>query len=173
MREPNMKNHRETQSIMSVALILVVFALTFATFGCKKSAREIAEENAIKRHQQEAGHPPMIPNPALRAALSNYMRTPEGMEIDSALTFMTSLKKKDRLPGIPKGVKGMLRLEKKPTDTTPDGGCSQEVHYFTMNTPHQDYYYFIARNSSNSPWELKRAVQADASGKVIQEFPIQ
>jgi hypothetical protein len=167
-----MKTFIEIQSRRGVPLIFVVFALAFVTFGCKKSRREIAEENAIKRHQQEAGHPQMA-NPALRAALSNYMRTSEGMEIDSALNFMTSLKKEDRLPGIPKSVKGMLRLEKKPTDTTPEGGCSQEIHYFTMNVPHQDYFYFIARISSNSPWELKRAVQTDVTGKVIAEYPVQ
>lgn len=168
-----MKNLSETLNRMRVALIFVVFAFACVTFGCKKSAREIAEENAIKRHQEEAGHPPMIANPALRAALSNYMRTPEGMEMDSALNFMTSLKKEDKLPGISKGVKGMLRWEKKPTDTTPEGGCSQEVHYFTTDTPHQDYYYFITRISSNSPWQLKKAVQTDATGKVIAEYPVQ
>ena len=105
-----MKKLKEIQGGMSVISMVTVFTLTIAAFGCRKSARETAEEKAIERHKQETAHGQMA-SPAMQAAFSNYFRTPEGMRVDSALTFLKS-QKSNGLPGIPKGTKAMFRLEK-------------------------------------------------------------
>jgi hypothetical protein len=158
---------------MPSAFILAVLILSILAGGCKKSERDIAEEKAINRHEQDVGSHPMLSH----AAWSNYLQTPAGkqaMIAFSALDFLKSCKTNGQLPGVSKDTKGMFRSEKKPSDLTTDGSCSMEIHFFTRDQPQQqDYYYIIARASSNSTWQFNKAWQTDHSGKVIQEYPVQ
>jgi hypothetical protein len=162
-----MKNPRE----LPLAPLFAMLILTLLACGCRKSEREIAEENALKRHQEEVN--PAHSSESSRVAMSNYLRTPDGKLMVREFGFLDGLKKNEQLPGVSKDVKGTMRREKKPSDLTSEGGCSQEFHYVTKDSPPQNFYYVIARASTNSPWQLKRAWQTDASGKVIQEFPVQ
>ena len=153
-------------------LIAAALALTLFACSCKKSQRDIAEEKAIKRHQQEVGRQPML-SPS---AWSNYLQSPAGKQAKimiSALGFLKSCKTNGQLPGVSKDTKGMFRSEKRPSDETPDGGCSIEIHFFTQDQSLQNYYYVVGQVSSNSPWQFKKAWRADPSGKVIEDYPIQ
>lgn len=157
---------------MPSVLIAGVLLLLMLACSCKKSERDIAEEKAIKRHEQEVGsHPLLSPS-----AWSNYLQTPSGKQASiaiSALGFLKSCKTNGQLPGVSKDTKGMFRSEKKPSDAAPDGGHSIEIHFFTRDQPKQDFYYVIGQVSSNSPWQFKKAWRADQSGKVIEEYPVQ
>lgn len=148
-------------------LVVLVFATTFLACGCRKSERDTAEENAIKHQQKEIG--PVVID---RVALSNWLKTSEAIRINTALAFVKNLKTNGLLPGPARDSKGMFRMETKPFDFTPEGGCSQQIHFFTKDNPSQDFYYVIAQASSNSAWQLKRAWHSEKSGKVIQEYSV-
>ena len=166
------KNLMKNRRVMPSALIVATLLLPIIASGCHKSDSEIAEENAIKRHEQEvAARNPA--SPAARAAWSNYMKTPEYKRIDSAFLFVRSNKLNGQLPGVSRDTKGMFRIEKRPSDVTTEGGCSQEIHFLTTNHPSDNFYFVIARTSTNAPWQFKRAWHVDPSGNVVQEFPAQ
>ena len=163
---------KKARSSGQQALIFATMALALVACGCKKSPREIAEENAVKRHQKEAAQHPMMS----AAQWSNYIKTPEGrkfMIAASALNFAKSSKTNGQLPGISKDTKGRFIVQKSPWDMTPDGGSSVQVIFSTPDHPAQIDYYIVGRVSSNSSWEFKKAWRADQSGNVIEEFPVQ
>lgn len=168
-----MKKLKEHQSGITQTLILAALTVVVVTCGCKKSEREIAEENAIKRHQQDATHRGPMMSPA---QWSNYVRTPEGKQMLRAingLDFFKSSRTNGQVPGISKDTKGRGIVQKRPSEIPPDGGCSVEVHFLTLDRPRQNYYYIVTQATSNSPWHFQKAWHADWSGKVIEEYPVQ
>ena len=159
---------KPTKNQVPLAPLFTMLALTLLACGCHKSPREIAEENAIKRHEQEVSH-----RGPSREWISNYLRTPEGMRFGSEGGFLMSLLTNGQLPGVSKDRKGYFRFEKKVAGLTSDGGCSNEVHFLTLENPADNYYYVISQDSSNSPWQMRKAWHTDQSSNIIQEFPVQ
>jgi hypothetical protein len=162
-----------SKTVFIRTLFAIFSAFLFVTAGCHKSQREIAEEQALERHKREAAGRPVMANPAMRAAMSNYLQSAEGVRMQSQFEFLGKLKKSGQMPGIPKDTHGTLRQEKGPEDVTPDGGYTQEFHLLTSDNPPTHYHIVIAQASSNGPFELKKVWRADGSGKVIEEYPIQ
>jgi hypothetical protein len=147
-----------TQSRMTAVMLIMVFALAFATFGCHKSQSEIAEEKAIERHKQA----PSLPPPS----------GPAFARLKSQADYLENLHTNGLLPGISKDLKGFFGADVG-VYITPDGGSTQEVVFRTRNKPPQDYHYIVGRASSNSTWHINKAWHADPSDKVIHEYPVQ
>src|SRR6185437_11772242 len=130
-----------TQGRISVTLA-AVFALAFVTTGCKKSEREIAEEKAIERHKQGT---------SLRPASD-----PAFARLKSQASFLEKLHTNGLLPGVSKDLKGFFGADAG-VYTTPDGGSTQEVVFWTHDKPRQDFHYIVGRAASNSSWQINKA----------------
>ncbi|HXS67776.1 MAG TPA: hypothetical protein VN761_02965 [Candidatus Polarisedimenticolia bacterium] len=62
----------------------------------------------------------------------------------------------------------------KMPDTLPDGRIAQEFHVtVTTVTPPRYFYYVVAENTNNGESQLTKACRTDASGKVIEQYPVQ
>jgi hypothetical protein len=147
------------QGRISVTLTVAVFDLAFVTFGCKKSAREVAEEKAIEHHKKEST--------PLRPASD-----PAFAELKSQANFVENLHTNGRLPGVSKELKGFFGADVG-VYITPDGGSTQEVVFWTRDKPRQGYHYIVGRASSNSSWQINKAWHADPASKVTQEYSVQ
>ena len=167
-----MKNPRK----MSVASVFVMLILTSLACGCRKSAQETAEENALKRHQQEmSGGRTMSP---AAIAESNFLRSPEGQRMlhspaahltDSAGKFLSDMIVKGELPGFDKNTKntGLMCNTMGPTNYPVLRMYYAKLHGGIVN------HYTVAKDLPDAPWRLQRAWQTDASSNVVQEFSVQ
>lgn len=146
-------------AILAIATVLV------SASGCKKSARELAEEQAIQRHERDEQQ---------KRDFIKLFRSDAGREqLQRSVNFLASLAQKGRLPGLNWQRHGMLRLEKLPV-IKPDGPYfwSQEFHVILKGPPDDNLYYVVAQTYSNSDFTIVKGWQADGAGKVSHEFPI-
>jgi hypothetical protein len=138
-------------------LILSLFVLVVVS-GCRKSAREIAEENAIKRHRQDLLQQA---DPRPPAALMQ------------GLNFLLDLNKKNQLPGISSNDNRNMSLRMdKPPELKADGRLVLELHLFTEGSPRMNYFYVVAEDTNKNQTQLLKAWRAD-EWKVVEEFPVQ
>jgi hypothetical protein len=145
-----MKIRREMPSILIVAaLVLPLFDC-----GCHKSQREIAEENAIKRHEQDTARVPNV-TPAQRA---EFLSRPDTKVAFAALNYLQKAKKEGRLPGTPGEEPGGFVCQKKPQFGTDGVNYSTlEVRYVTKTVPRTNRFYILTQVSSNSTPQLQGA----------------
>ena len=160
-----MKTRREMPS----ALILIAMSLPLLACGCHKSQRDIAEENAIKRHQQEVSRGPVV-TPAQRA---EFLNRPDTKVALAALNYLSKAKKEGRLPGTPKDEPGSFVCQKKPQFGTDGANYSTlEVRYVTKTVPQTNRFYILIQLSSNSTPQLQGAWSV-APDKSTNEINIQ
>jgi hypothetical protein len=146
--------------------LLVFGALLAVVSSCHKpTAREIAEQKAIERHERGVAEKKMF---------MEIIRQLGETKIREGVEFFIGLGREGRLPGISgKDVHGSLRLDKPPA-ISPTGPyfLSAEVCIVTDSTPPQNYRYIVVEAYTNSSFQVQRAWQTDASGKLVEEFPI-
>ncbi len=131
----------------------------------KPTAREIAEQKAIERHEREV---------AEKKAFIGIIKQLGETKIREAVEFFIGLGREGRLPGIwGNDVHGSLRLPKPPA-ISPGGPyfISAEVCIVTDSSPPDTYHYVIVEAYTNSAFQLQKAWQTDAAGKLAEEFPI-
>jgi hypothetical protein len=152
----SVKNVEINRNGICLVPIVVLFALVFAAFGCRKSQREVAEEKAIKRHEQELQQQKMNKPP------------PGLME---GLNFLRDLANKNQLPGLSTNDHVNLTLEMDKADTEPDGRVVRQFHLFTSGSPRTNYFYVLAEDTNNHQLQLVKAWRAD-EWKVIEEYAV-
>ncbi|EEF62960.1 hypothetical protein Cflav_PD5595 [Pedosphaera parvula Ellin514] len=142
----------------------VCFTVAVLVSGCRKSERESAERAAIARHQQEVQR---------QKEFRKVLQGPEAARINKSVEFLALLHHNGQLPGIAKHDHGMLRLEKPPL-VSPNGPYywSLQLHVITKDSPPRNYFYVLVQTYSNSDFQLQKAWRADASGKVVETYPI-
>ncbi|HXT10124.1 MAG TPA: hypothetical protein VN873_01070 [Candidatus Angelobacter sp.] len=148
----------KTQKTVNVTVIVLALAVAFISFGCKKSQRETAEQEAIERHQQQTAP---LPPPT----------GPKFARLKSQWYFLNNLHTNGLLPGVSKNLKGLIGANAD-CYITPEGGSTQEVVFFTHGKPRQDYYYLVGRASSNSPWHIYKAWHTNEPDKTVTEYPV-
>ena len=88
----------------------------------------------------------------------------------NAADFIIGLKNDGQLPGVTSSEHGRIIFKKKP-EVLQDGSISLTCSLkLTNDTGFYDYTFL--QKSTNSPWQLQKAWKSDASGKVIEEYPI-
>ena len=147
--------------ICRLRVIAIMAALAFIACGCKKSARETAEENAINRHQQEvSGGKQKFTNWALTKLPSTQLTT-------EAMRFLTGLNTNGELPGADKNTMLMSAIGRDiPSNYPVSRTVDQYLHSGFVN------HYVVTKDAPDSQWQLQRAWQTDASRKVVKEFPV-
>ena len=164
---------REIRNGKCQAIIVLALALVLLACGCHKSAQETAEENAIKRHQQEVNGGRTMSPAAI--AESNFLRSPEGQRMihspaahltESAGKFLRGMLVKGQLPGADKNTMLMCRTE-GPTNYPVLRLYYAKMHGGIVN------HYTVSKDDPDAPWRLQRAWRTDASSNVVQEFPVQ
>jgi len=132
--------------------------------GCRKSAQELAEQNAIARHNREAQQ---------IKAFRKLMSGPDAHRVYQGFNFLARLGHDGQLPGISRNSHGRLGLDKPPA-VTPNGPYywSQEFRVTTQDTPSRICHYVLVQTYSNSDFQLQKAWRSDAGGKVLEEYPI-
>jgi hypothetical protein len=86
---------------------------------------------------------------------------------ESAVNFLKSLKKKDRLPGFSKN------------DEVADRKVDFHFHYPDSGTfdvakkgDPARYHYQVARGSKHNPWKIQKAWRTDENDRTIEEYPV-
>jgi hypothetical protein len=146
----------KTRRRLPSAFILAGLVLPILACGCHKSQREIAEENAIKRHELEVQQ------------RKNFRPPPS---LKQGIGFVINLAHKGQLPGITTNDHGSLRWE-KPPEVLADGRLSLEFHMLTSRPQQRSYYYVVAVNTNNNDSELLKAWRTEG-GKVVEQYPVQ
>ena len=140
-------------------------AMIFFSSGCRKSKDKVAEQVAIEKHEQEL---------KTNAAVQALMKDTNFAQAVKSMAFLKSLKNSGRLPGVSKDEHGTIRAEKTPTtNATNSYVYSQEFHFITQSSPPNNLYYVVTRSSSNEELHLQKAWRGDASGQVLEEYPLE
>ena len=142
-------------SLLSIALVA----------GCEKpSEREVAEQKAIARHQQESQQ---------IKELQSYFRDPNS-PITKALRALISLHDQGQLPGVGKEEHGVARLELPKPVGEPKSPYfwSQEFHFIIQDSPPRHCHYVVVQAYPNGDYQLQKAWRTDEAGKVIQEYTL-
>jgi hypothetical protein len=149
----------------SKLLLLGAVWLVVASPGCRQpSEQELAEQKAIARHEQDIRQ---------QAAFQETFRQIGAAKMAKAARFFVGSAHNGRMPGLSPNSHGTMRMEKLPV-ISPNGPyfLSGEVHLITSDSPPKNYYYVMVQTYSNSDFQLQKAGRADASGKVLEEYPI-
>ena len=149
----------------SKLLLSAAVWLVLVSPGCRQSSeRELAEEKAIERHEQDIRQ---------QAAFQETIKQIGPAKMAEAGQFFVGLARNGRLPGLSGNAHGSMRMEKMPV-ISPNGPyfLSGEVHLITSDSPPKNYYYVVVQTYSNGGFQLQKAWRADASGKVLEEYPI-
>ncbi|HXT10123.1 MAG TPA: hypothetical protein VN873_01065 [Candidatus Angelobacter sp.] len=151
-----MKTIKDSPNALKVIRIAALFVLLLVAFGCRKSKRDIAEENAIQRHGKEV-----------------QVEKDVRQRIIQTFRFLTRLRSAGKLPGISMDDHGTVSVEKMPS-TLPDGRLAQEFHVVITNaSPARNFYYVVAENTNNGESQLSKAWRTDPAGNVLEQYPVQ
>jgi hypothetical protein len=142
-------------------VLVCVSAASLVACGCGKSKIDVLEQQALERHHQEV---------LLRRALRGEIEGPDGARLFKALRFISVVARNDQLPGPANG--DQPRLTSVRAEVTPNGPYffTQEFQIATRNS--HNYGYVLVQTYSNGDFQLKKAWHADASGKVVKEYPM-
>jgi hypothetical protein len=139
--------------------------LVVASPGCgQRSERDLAEQKAIERHEQDIRQ---------RAAFQSTIKQVGVAKLTEGARFLVGMARSGRIPGLSRNAHGTMRMEKLPV-ITPNGPyyLSAELHLITSDAPPKNYFYAVVQTYSNGGFQLQKAWRADASGKVLEEYPI-
>jgi hypothetical protein len=114
--------------------------------------------------QRRSGEP--FADDGIISATNAYALTKEADE------YLTNLKKQGQLPGwLNDGDQG--QLARIPDQNTPEIYPIERIFICRKNGDHSKcYYYTVVKASKDSAWKLQSAGQTDASGRILQEFPV-
>ncbi len=141
--------------------LLVVFPVT----GCKKSAQELAEQKAIARHEHDEHE---------KKAFEQIFQGPNRSRLRESVGALVALAQENQLPGASEEDKhGSLNLDHIP-ELHPNGPYywTQEFHGIIKDSPPRHLHFVLVQAYSNSDFQLQKAWRADASGKILENYPI-
>jgi hypothetical protein len=146
-------------------LIVVCLMAVSLVSGCRKSEREMAEQKAVERHEQEVQQ---------RNALLTAIKGPDAARIFKGLRFLQTLGHNGQLPGFSGNENHHGTLTSEKHAVTPGGPYfyTQEYRITADDSPTCNYDYILVQTYSNSDFQLQKAWRADASWKVIKAYPI-
>ena len=110
----------------------------------------------LKRTSKKA-----LPTPAVDAMVDSAGR--------SAVKYLLSLKRKGRLPGWSKHDSGSLTGRVRFTFYFPDRVKFNDIR---KNGDASVYHYEVSRMPKADPWKLDKAWRTDATGRMIEEYPV-
>jgi len=146
-------------AFLCVPLVLLIAFVS----GCHKSKREIAEENAIKRHQQDVNGGTFSKQKFTNWALT---KLPSTQLTTEAAKYLTDLNQKGELPGAGNTALMSAIGRDIPTNYPLSRTVDQMLKNGLVN------HYMVTKDLPESTWQLQKAWRTDAKGNVVEQFPI-
>ena len=87
--------------------------------------------------------------------------------------FLVSLKEQGKLPGYAKDDHGTVNTNFGPDLSDAVSYPVERTFFATKDGENFQYHYTVLKRTKTDQWELRKAWQTDANGKIIKEFPLQ
>ena len=143
---------------MRIQCVLIVCLATTVLCGCGRQSSSGNTNLSTNNNSQ---------------AMNDFMQQPGAAVTVSGLNFLRDLKDNGRLPGVSTDEHGMLKSGSEDKEAPTGSYPVSRTFYFTKNNDSNQYCYTVVQTSSNSNWQLQKAWRSDASGKVVEEYPVQ
>lgn len=141
----------------------------------------IADEANVDKRRAEVGLLPLslylddmkqmrYPGSEQKPFLGRIKQLPGGDLMLGAIDYLVQLKGQNTLPGVGKAEKGVFPLS---GFTKADGFPVSRTESFSKENGDSIYYYTVVKPSPEGDWRLAAAWRRDASGRIVQRFPVQ
>lgn len=139
-----------------------ILLLAFPAAGCKKSAQEQAEQQALKRHAQEVEQ-----RHKQIAAIQNMEKSPGGRATMEAVRYLIHLHGQGQLPGS-KNIVGLQLNDQDQSATYPI------MRHFTaqLRADPSRIHFTLVKPSDAASWRLQKAWRTDEQGNIVENFTV-
>ena len=142
----------------------IVLAALLLTTGCRPSDRDLAEQQALQRHQQEV---------EIRNTVVKDMRGPNAAMIEAGARWLYALKQSGHLPGLTQEDVVRFTSEKTVASTSGPWLLTVELHLISRASPPKRRGYLLVQNCANADFQLLKAWSTDAAGKEQETYPVE